>query len=206
MPEQPSYKPLSVEELASHHQQQDQSMQDMHIYQWHRDSGQGTERASSSLDSLCASRTEEQQDEEFHRLMKSEADDAAEADGSGESTLRRRFFRSIPFQRFLRNRIPMLLSRRTLEILGILYDAIDRLILILGFIAISTGAVTYGGIMNKDIVHAMDVYDLNAMFVFTVTMGFTAFLMAWETIVLAIKGWAIRKEINRTQRQFALSE
>lgn len=147
IPEQPAYKPLSLEELAGHQQRQDQSMQDMHVYQWHRDSGQGTERASSSLDSLCASPTEEQQGEESERLMKSEADDAAEADDSSELTFRRRFFRSIAFERLLRNRMPRLLSRRTLEILGNLYDAIDRLILILGFIAISTGAVTYGGIM-----------------------------------------------------------
>ena len=54
---------------------------------------------------------------------------------------------------------------------------------------------------NKDIVHAMDQYDMNAMFVFTVTMGFTAFLMAWEMIVLAIKGWAIKRETRRS-RQF----
>ena len=46
---------------------------------------------------------------------------------------------------------------------------------------------------NKDTVHAMERYDLDAMFVFTVTMGFTAFLMAWTIIVLAIKGWAVKK-------------
>jgi len=40
----------------------------------------------------------------------------------------------------------------------------------------------------------MEHYDLNAMFAFTVTMGFTAFLMAWEIIILAIKGWAVRRE------------
>lgn len=47
---------------------------------------------------------------------------------------------------------------------------------------------------TKDIVHMIEDNDLNAMFLFTVTMGFTAFLMAWEIIVLALKGWATRRE------------
>ena len=45
---------------------------------------------------------------------------------------------------------------------------------------------------NKDTVAAMERYYLNAMFLFTLTMGWTAFLMAWEMVVLAIKGWATK--------------
>lgn len=37
-------------------------------------------------------------------------------------------------------------------------------------------------------------YDLDAMFMYTVTMGFVGVLMAWEIVVLAIKGWAVRRE------------
>lgn len=44
---------------------------------------------------------------------------------------------------------------------------------------------------------AMERYDLDAMFVFTVSMGFIIFLMAWIILVVAIKGWAVRKE-NRS--------
>ena len=40
----------------------------------------------------------------------------------------------------------------------------------------------------------MELYDLNAMFVFTVSMGFITFLMAWIILVVAIKGWAVRKD------------
>ncbi|KAL9003487.1 MAG: hypothetical protein Q9188_003644 [Gyalolechia gomerana] len=62
---------------------------------------------------------------------------------------------------------------------------------------ISSFCLISGGLIfiasNKDTVAAMERYDLNAMFVFTVTMGWTAFLMAWQIIVLAIKGWAVRK-------------
>lgn len=46
----------------------------------------------------------------------------------------------------------------------------------------------------------MELNDLNAMFVFTVCMGFTAFLMAWQILVLAIRGWAARRELAATAR------
>ena len=46
---------------------------------------------------------------------------------------------------------------------------------------------------NSDIVEALEAHELNAMFVFTVMMGLTAFLMAWTVIVLAVKAWAVRR-------------
>jgi hypothetical protein len=42
-------------------------------------------------------------------------------------------------------------------------------------------------------------YDLDAMFCYTVTLGAIGLLMAWEVIVLALKGWAVRKEMGRSQ-------
>jgi hypothetical protein len=50
---------------------------------------------------------------------------------------------------------------------------------------------------NRDTVQAMEMYNLDAMFIFTVTMGFTAFMMAWVTAVVALKGLAIRAEMPR---------
>jgi hypothetical protein len=58
-----------------------------------------------------------------------------------------------------------------------------------------SGGITFM-ISNKDTVAALESYKLDAMFVFTVVMGFTALLMAWTTVVIAIKGWAFRKESN----------
>lgn len=49
-------------------------------------------------------------------------------------------------------------------------------------------------VSNKDTVAALESYGLDAMFTFTVTMGLTALLLAWTTIVIAIKGWALRVE------------
>ncbi|KAL8953003.1 MAG: hypothetical protein Q9222_001118 [Ikaeria aurantiellina] len=62
--------------------------------------------------------------------------------------------------------------------------------IITSFCLISGGLIFIAS--NKDTVAAMEWYHLNAMFIFTVTMGWTAFLMAWEIVVLAVKGWAVR--------------
>jgi hypothetical protein len=43
----------------------------------------------------------------------------------------------------------------------------------------------------------MENNGLDAMFIFTVAMGVIIFLMAWIILVIAIKGWVVRKE-NRT--------
>lgn len=40
----------------------------------------------------------------------------------------------------------------------------------------------------------MEHYKLDAMFIFTVSMGVVTFLMAWIILTIAIKGLAVRKE------------
>ncbi|KAF7876645.1 hypothetical protein EAF04_001730 [Stromatinia cepivora] len=47
---------------------------------------------------------------------------------------------------------------------------------------------------SKDTVKAIELNDLDAMFVFTVSMGLITFLMAWIILVIAVKGWAMKKE------------
>lgn len=44
-------------------------------------------------------------------------------------------------------------------------------------------------------VNAIEVHGLNAMLVFIMTMAFTAFLMAWMTLVFTVRGWAVRREL-----------
>lgn len=48
---------------------------------------------------------------------------------------------------------------------------------------------------TRNIVDAMIYYELDAMFTFTVAMGFTAFVMACEILVIAIKAWALKRQI-----------
>ena len=45
-------------------------------------------------------------------------------------------------------------------------------------------------------------YDLDPMFMYTVTMGFVGMLMAWVITLIALKGWAIRKETGRPTRSY----
>lgn len=47
-------------------------------------------------------------------------------------------------------------------------------------------------------------YNLDAMFMYTVTMGCVGLVMAWEIIVLAIKGWAVRKEARSSSTMHGL--
>jgi hypothetical protein len=51
-------------------------------------------------------------------------------------------------------------------------------------------------LQSRDTVMAMEANDLDAMFIFTVSMGVITFLMAWIIVVVAIKGFAVRREIN----------
>lgn len=64
---------------------------------------------------------------------------------------------------------------------------------------ISSFCLISGGIIfmasNRDTVTAMERSGLHATLPFTVTMGFTAFLMAWTMIVLAVKGSALRNSV-----------
>jgi hypothetical protein len=53
-------------------------------------------------------------------------------------------------------------------------------------------------VSNKDTVAALESYKLDAMFTFTVTMGLTALIMAWTTVLIALKGWAVRRESAST--------
>ncbi|KAL7619961.1 hypothetical protein AAE478_010508 [Parahypoxylon ruwenzoriense] len=57
----------------------------------------------------------------------------------------------------------------------------------------------------RDTVSGMIHYDLDAMFFYTVTMGFVGLLMAWVVVLLALKGWAVRKESSRSAKSWALA-
>ncbi|KAI3396018.1 hypothetical protein diail_514, partial [Diaporthe ilicicola] len=65
-----------------------------------------------------------------------------------------------------------------------------------------------GGIIfmasSGDTVEAMIHQNLDAMFMYTVTMGLIGLFMAWEIILIAIKGWAVRREAGkpRTVRRY----
>ncbi|KAL1849801.1 hypothetical protein Plec18170_007322 [Paecilomyces lecythidis] len=52
----------------------------------------------------------------------------------------------------------------------------------------------------RDVIEAMEFYELDAMFTFTVGMGLTAFIMSLEVVNIAIKAWAVERERAQDQR------
>ncbi len=50
----------------------------------------------------------------------------------------------------------------------------------------------------SDTVSGMIHYELDAMFMYTVTMGLVGLLMAWVIMLVALKGWAVRRESRVT--------
>ncbi|KAI1090578.1 hypothetical protein F5B19DRAFT_484460 [Rostrohypoxylon terebratum] len=56
----------------------------------------------------------------------------------------------------------------------------------------------------SDTVDGMIHYNLDAMFFYTVTMGFVGLIMAWVVVLLALKGWAVRKESDRSPKAWTL--
>lgn len=111
-----------------------------HDYRWSRDSGQGTERNSASLNSRLQSPIRESVDE-FDGFEKPE--DQVHV----QSSSRPSWWKNTVIDRFLVSRVPSMVSSRVLRVLNAVYIFIDKIILPFGFLAISTGGVTYGGIM-----------------------------------------------------------
>ena len=70
--------------------------------------------------------------------------------------------------------------------------------LVSSFCLISGGIVFMAS--TKDIMLWMEAKNLMAMFLFTVTSGLSAFIMAYEILVLSLKGWATRHEIERSSK------
>ncbi|KAL6816039.1 hypothetical protein GGI42DRAFT_339126 [Trichoderma sp. SZMC 28013] len=56
---------------------------------------------------------------------------------------------------------------------------------------------------SADTIKGMIHYDLEPMSLYTITLGFTGLFMSWELIVLALKGWAVRKERKSQASAFA---
>lgn len=69
---------------------------------------------------------------------------------------------------------------------------------LLAAFGLMTGGIIFM-VSSGDTVAAMEHNNLDAMFFYTVTMGFVGIFMAWEIILIAIKGWAVRKEAGRAR-------
>ncbi|KAI1966641.1 hypothetical protein LOZ58_000129 [Ophidiomyces ophidiicola] len=122
------------------------NMEPRHQHRWSRDSGQGTERSSSSLHSQrsssagCGRRpVQDDKVEEFDENQDKE---------NKALSMFERFFRGAALDKFLAFWTPGLLSQHCGNVLRVGFIIVERTILPFGFIAIVTGAVTYGGILR----------------------------------------------------------
>ncbi|PIG85786.1 integral membrane protein [Aspergillus arachidicola] len=151
-----------------------------HEYRWSRDSGQDTEVNSASLHSRPSSSTCASPSEEYDTFVKPEAqypEQPAQSRGWLHSTF---------VNRFLASRVPRMVSSRALRILTIFYLVIDRIILPFGFIAIATGAVTYGGIMRgREIFNGLAHFIKGGIFFWYGLLTLGRFMGCWADL-----GWA----------------
>ena len=136
--ERVSFLPLNASTMT----QVDHAFQDEESPRWSGDSGQGTEPPSPSSED--PNMTPGQRRELYDRLSKSEPEDDPSEDGDFHG---KTYLRGTSVGRFLTTRVPKLLSKRLIRIMEVIYLIINRTSLILGFIAIATGGVTYSGIM-----------------------------------------------------------
>ncbi|KAF2144476.1 uncharacterized protein K452DRAFT_295918 [Aplosporella prunicola CBS 121167] len=139
-------EPLSAAVMARY-----QRLQQVHqpATRWSNDSGQGTERNSASLFSHSRSPSNESDNnhfEEAHAATFHNVDD----DEDVEDVEKRGFLRDTRVDRFLSRNVPRLAVGKTLSVMNFFYVVIERTILILGFVSLSTGACAMGGIARGD--------------------------------------------------------
>jgi len=128
-----TFIPVSAANIEQHQRIHDLSQ--AQVYRFSNDSGQGTEPNTESLRSQSISSTNS--DDQLPDVRKEhEEEDQDENNG---------LMHGSKVDKFLSKKIPGLLSSRVLSVFQFFYNVIDRLILILGFVALTTGIVTYGG-------------------------------------------------------------
>ncbi len=141
--------PTSVAAMAQHQQFYDPCAYES--TRWSGDSGQGTECASPAQHSRDLSPNHAfGSEEEEERFLKPEAGDE-DQDVGLVLPQHQRFPGNIFIFKFLKHKVPGLFSHRAWKLLEAVYDGIDGIILILGFIALATGGITYAGIFVGEV-------------------------------------------------------
>lgn len=144
--ERAAFLPMSTANIAQHND----STPYRHAYRWSADSGSPTGRSSTTLNS-----PRDVSPSGLYRLSKEvDRDDELSDDEEGlpvpvppaPGSTRSRF-RIKAVDAFMSRMVPGLFSRRFLKGIEITYEVIDRIILILGWIAVVSGGVTLAGWM-----------------------------------------------------------
>jgi hypothetical protein len=128
-----AYMPVSTEAMAEH--QRIHELRPKPQPRYSNDSGHGTESNTESLRSGSSS--------SLNRDHLPDLNPQYEHDDSEE---KQQFFGGSRVDGYLSSKISGVFSNNALRIFDTIYNVIDRLILILGFVALTSGFVTYGGI------------------------------------------------------------
>ncbi|KGO64393.1 Uncharacterized protein PITC_022430 [Penicillium italicum] len=73
--------------------------------------------------------------------------------------------------------------------------------IVAAFCLISGGLIFM--LSTRNVIEAMENYQVDAMFTFTVGLGFSAFIMAYEVLMIALKAWTV-KRVQRPRPNFRL--
>lgn len=133
------YLPVSTEAMAEHFRLQRSPIKTQ--YRYSNDSGHGTERNTESLNSHSSSPIGERAEINLHDIGQQCEQEAEEPKAE-----RQLFLGGGRMDRFMSKKIPGVFSKRALRILEIIYDIVDRIIIIFGFVAFTTGLIAYSGI------------------------------------------------------------
>jgi hypothetical protein len=111
---------------------------------WSGDSGQGSERNSYSLFGSGSPGTENTEGRQLDEALPAYQNVDLE-----EEPEKRNLLRNTRLDRFLSRNFHRVAFGKTLKISRIFYTAIERLIILMGWIALMTGVVTFGGIFVR---------------------------------------------------------
>jgi hypothetical protein len=131
---QAAFMPVSVAAMEQHQRLHNLRLAEM--YRFSNDSGQGTEPNTESLRSQSISSCGE---DELQGTNPAPGEENNDVEKQG-------LMHGSRVDKFLSKKIPGLLSWKVLRIFHFFYDVVDRLILVLGFAALATGIITYGGL------------------------------------------------------------
>lgn len=204
--EQAGFLPVSTSDSERQHQ-----------YRWSRDSGQGTERSSSSLQQSRFSSLERgrrlSRTGESDPLTEKPEDDDDDDETEAPMPVQRRFFKNNAVDKFLRKRVPNILSSRVLKVLRVIHTIIERTILPFGFVAMVTGCVVYGGIFRgNNIFNGLAHFIKGGIFFWygLLTLGrwlgcFADFGWAWNVKPSrALVGWKARIPTGEFTESFVI--
>lgn len=133
--EQTAFLPISTEALAQHYQIQAMRFPEQHRYS--HDSGHCTASEPSRSQSISS-----QGDEEEQQKLREYRDEClpGPVDSGKHGWVWKARIQNVA------SKISATIPSRTLRVMNAVYDAIDCLSLLFGFVAIMTGAVVYGGV------------------------------------------------------------